>query len=150
MTLLIISVITCALTVASVFTYIERPANAFKANIQPYPILTKIVNAGGEIKWHTNSCHVHNLPFESIRKIKNLDTGVVIEIIEHNTLSQTPVGKCMETDRSAVLPSSLQPGNYKLIFEIHTTVNRWNTNSTTFETDTFKIIKGQIGEGITK
>lgn len=131
----------CALASILFVGYINRPAGDFRANVQPYPVLTKQLLAGGTLTWHTNSCHVRNYPFESVRKLKNTDTGTLTEIPEHNTVSQTPLGQCSEADRNLVLPDIIKPGNYKLIFLVYTRVNRWNITLTTFETDTFEVIK---------
>lgn len=137
--LFIIGMIACALTTSSALIYIQRPANAFKAKVQPYPILTPVVAIGAEIKWHVNSCHINNLSFESTRQLKNVDTGKIIDIPEHNTQSQTPVGKCMEADRTFVLPIAAEPGRYELIFDVQTTVNPWNTTQAFYKTDIFII-----------
>lgn len=112
------------------------PVKITTPRIQPYHIVTPIVQHGESVIYTVDACKFKDYPGIITRFFKSGETLVGIE----SSPGFAPVG-CHKTDVPVKTPPTMNPGMYSLVLNVAYKINPLRTITYTFTTETFEVTK---------
>lgn len=130
-------IVTAILLVAIASWFAFKPVNVVKPNVQPYKIITKVINPGDPVIYEADTCKYIAVPSVVIRRFVDQDGTRYPQPPEASNVK----AGCGKIRIPMSTPFGIQPGTYYVDIEIAYQVNPLRKENYNFTTETFKVIR---------
>lgn len=118
------------------------PFKTIEVHNSPYPVVTPLVKAGGIFTYYVDYCRFTNIQASVSRSLVGIDNlGNPLIIPLPGSINSTPIG-CYKTNVSIrlIIPNATPPGIYHMVITPSYVVNSHQTQTRTYQTQSFEIL----------